>query len=259
MARRATGIKGAEKRWDNILVLDAGNALTGQDLADASAGQVIIEAMNRLGYDAMTIGERELYLEYDQFMARVAQADFPILSANVIDKQTGEPITQAYAIAEVGGFKVGILGLTNANATKVTVANRALGSASLSMLERVSITDPIEAARAYLPQVAIDADIVIALSHLGVQTNLQLAQEVPGFAAIISGGTRQLLTKPLAAEDTVIVEAGYDGEWMGTLELVVSGTGEVTSTNVVILTLTSDCADDVAMARWLADVKKGKG
>ena len=258
MARRATAIQQAREQAP-VLLLDAGNTLLGQNLADATKGQAMVEAMNLMGYDAMALGDRELFLEMDDLLARAREAQFPILSANVVLKDTGQPLLAPYAIVEVAGLRVGILGLTNANAGDFATPYRELGAMSASLRDQVEILDPVEAARRYLPEIASEADLVIALSRLGVQGNAHLAREVPGIAVIVSGGSRQLLTQPVQEEETLIVQAGYDGEYLGSLGLEMEPTGQVVAYEGRVIALTDAYADDRDMARWLSQQKRAAG
>lgn len=209
-------------------MLDAGNTLTGQTLADATRGKAMIEALNLLGYDAMTIGEKELYLELGELQERIREAQFAVVSANITYRSTGKLFTLPYTIVERDGLKVGVLGLTNENADKMIMANRQLGVVSESVKAALSITDPLEAARRYVPEVAAQADVVIVLSHLGFQRDKQLAQQVPGIAVIVGGYSRNILYPPLVENGTLIVQAGYDGEWLGRLQVELDGQGNVT-------------------------------
>ena len=68
-----------------MLVLDAGNTIYGQALAVQSKGQVIVESMSAMGYDAMTVGESDLRLGLDLLLQRAEEADFIFLSCNLVD------------------------------------------------------------------------------------------------------------------------------------------------------------------------------
>lgn len=256
MARRATAIKDIRGLNPNVLLLDAGNAVTGQILADGSKGRVVVEAMNRLGYTAMAIGERELWLGLDELRQRMREADFPFLSANVQVKETGELLAAPYTIVEIGGLRVGILGLTNANSTQIKVFDMTTGAAWPEIAEQVIVTDPVEAATKYVPEIAAQADLVIVLSHLGIDLDQSLVAWVPGIAVVVGGYSRTILSPPLAQRGALIVQAGYDGEYLGKLALEVDGSGGIVKHAGEIIALGPTFADDPEMAQWLAEAKK---
>jgi 2',3'-cyclic-nucleotide 2'-phosphodiesterase (5'-nucleotidase family) len=256
VARRATVIENVRASESRVLVLDAGNALTGQDIADNSRGAAIVDVMNILGYDALAIGERELYLELPELLALAEEAEFSVLSANVVYRETGELVFEPYTVIDLDGLRVGIVGLTNANAFQITVANRTPGGISQTVQDRVEIADPTEALKAVLPEVAAKADLVMALSHLSVPVNQRLMADVPGLAAVVSGGSRQLLTDPAVVGETLMVQAGYDGEWLGWLSLDVTDGGGVARHENQIITLGPEIEDHTALSSWVRDAKQ---
>ena len=84
MARRATKIKQVRGSVQNVLLLDAGNALyAAQGVNKTTQGKYMVEAMNRLGYDAMLLGDQDFAWGVDVLKQRIAEARFPVLSANV--------------------------------------------------------------------------------------------------------------------------------------------------------------------------------
>jgi len=254
VARRATAIEEERKLTPRVLLLDAGNALTGQSLADATRGKVIIEAMNRLGYTAMTIGEVELQLGLEELTARMQEAKFPMLSANVMVKSTGKPLAQPYTVVELGRLKVGILGLTNDNAAQIAAASGVGGATPASVADQFTVTDPLQAARRFLPELAAQSDIVVLLSHMGLDMDQRLAQEVAGIAVIVGGSTRRVLDSPLVVQETLIVQAGYDGEWLGRLRLKIDGK-KVVRNEGQVLALGPEYKDHPDIARWLQELK----
>lgn len=256
MARRATVIDAERQAAQRLLILDAGNALTGQALADRTKGKAVVEAMNRLGYTAMTIAEGELQLGLDELNARIKEAKFAMLSANIVVKSSGKLLAQPYVVVELKGLKVGILGLTNDNAAKIKSVSAATTAASANIENQVSITDPLAAAQKYVPEIAKQADMVIVLSHLGLDWDQKLAEQVPGISVIVGGFTKRVLSPPLTIKDTLIVQAGYQGEWIGRLYLDRDSRGSIGKYDGQSLTLGPEYADQQEMTRWLEEAKK---
>ena len=85
MARRATLIDGVRADADHSLVLDAGNALINdRQPAVRTRGATSVDALNRMGYDAVALGLTDVtQLSLDELRARLAEARFPMVSANV--------------------------------------------------------------------------------------------------------------------------------------------------------------------------------
>lgn len=200
--------------------MDAGDALVNdKDPAKATRGESSVALMNALGYDAMTLGLKDVtLLSLEELRQRIEQAEFPILSANVYVGDSEELLTEPYVVLPVADHKVGILGLTDTgNAPNVTV------------------TDPLETARQWVPRVQQEADIVIVLSHAGLETDQRIAASVAGIDVIISGGD-VTSSQPIAVEPTGTVlfhaatsRPGYAGEQVGLGRLSFSKEGQLTS------------------------------
>jgi len=105
-----------------VLLLDAGDIIDGDPVGDLFYGRSVIEVMNAMGYDAMTVGNHDLGryggnytygvfpIENDYLMDLKAAANFPMLAANVLIN--GSRPFQSYIIKEIGGIKIGIIGAT---------------------------------------------------------------------------------------------------------------------------------------------------
>jgi 2',3'-cyclic-nucleotide 2'-phosphodiesterase (5'-nucleotidase family) len=244
LARRATKVKEEREASENVLLLDGGNTLLGYDLAQQTQGKVIVEAMNLLGYDAMALGDRDVRLGLDVLRQRMEEAEFPILSANVVMAGTDKLFAPSYIIKEIGDHKAAIIGLTNQEAA------RAADGA-------IAILSPLEALQHLMDEVSQKADIIIVLSCLGTEVDLQLASEVKGIDLIVGGQSHQVLNPPLwdEASGTVIVQAGYQGRWIGVVRLDIDGQGTVASHTGEVVVLGEDFADDPEMRAFLDQYK----
>jgi len=100
---------------DNILVLSGGDMWTGPAISTWFQGESMVEVMNAMGYDAAAIGNHEFDFKIEVLKERIIQANFPFLSANIREKQSGEnpDFATPYVIREVNGVKVGIIGLSS--------------------------------------------------------------------------------------------------------------------------------------------------
>lgn len=238
MARRATAIK--QERTNNkgiVLVLDAGNTLAGQWLAQETQGRVMVEAMNAMAYDAMTLGQVDFQLGLDQLKQRAAEAKFPFLAANLVNTTDKQPLFKATTIIERQGTKIGIIGLTEPEAIQLP-----------GVKEKVTALNTIETVRRYVGELRGQVDILILLSHLGIDQDKTVAQQVQGIDIIIGGNTRQLMDKPDKVGNTLIVQQGYRGEWMGRLQASFGADGAVKDGQEQIISLEANFADDKEVA-----------
>jgi len=246
IARRATVIDRERDYAEYTLVLDAGDALlSDKDPAKITRGESSVALMNAIGYDAVTLGLKDVtFLSLEELRQRIEQAEFPMLSANVYVGDSEELLAEPYVVLDVADHKVGILGLTDTgNGPNVTV------------------TDPLEAAREWVPKVQQEADIVIVLSHAGLETDQQIAANVAGIDAIVSGGD-VTSSQPIvvASTGTVLFHAatsrpGYAGEQIGLGRLSFSKDGQLTDHEWQRIILDSAFDDDPKVAALVEEYK----
>lgn len=186
MARVASLIKTLKQRSKNPLVLHAGDAMSGTLYFTLFKGQADVELMNEIGFDAFTLGNHE-FDEGDEVLARfIDKAKFPVVTANV-EALKGSVLDgkwKPYIIKEIGGHKVGIIGLETAQKT----------SASSRPSSAISFYDEIFRAQRYVEELrSQEVDKVILLSHFGYENDQRLAQQTKGIDVIIDGDSHTLL------------------------------------------------------------------
>lgn len=226
---RATLVSQVRAEKENVLVLDAGDFNTGRPESNFFKAEPDIIGYNAVGYDAVAIGNHEFDNSMEIMQEQIAQSEFPWLCANV-KTSSGSYIdnVEPYVIKDMGEFKVAIIGL-------LTTSTEETGNPEY--IKDLTFLDPVEVANELVPKLNSKADIVIALTHMGIYEEnrdaRRLAAEVPGLAAVISGHTH---TKP---EDYIevtnaetgavvpVVQAGDWGKYVGRLELKFMN-GEVT-------------------------------
>ncbi len=246
MARRATKVKEERAASADVLLLDAGNSIYGDEyLTNHTQGQVVIEAMNLIGYDAMALGAGDFRLGLDVLQKRIAEARFPILSANVLAAGTGRPFVTPYIIKKVGGYRIAIVGLTDIEEAETILGDDA---------NALKLLDPLETARRTVVELRPQVDLVIVLSHLGTQLNRQLADTVPGIDVIVGGLVTEWTSEPWRSQvnGTLLVEAdvpspGHAGRQIGVLRLQLEGGRGITGYTWENMTLTPDYSDDPDM------------
>ena len=217
---RATLVKEIRSKTQNILALDAGDLNTGGAESDFFKAEPDILGYNYIGYDAMVLGNHEFDNPIEVLKEQMAKARFPFLSANVRTKN-GNYIGIPYIIKQFAGFKVAVLGLT----TKETQT-----TGNPKNIKGILFEDEIETARELVPILRKQADIIIALTHLGVykgydRGSKRLATQVSGIDLIVDGNTNTKLDAPIiinapnSDHKTLIVEAWHWGLVLGRIDL----------------------------------------
>jgi len=145
-------------------------ALTRPDLPDP-----VVAVMSRLGYHGLVPGRRDLSFGLETLTRADDQAPFPVLCANLVHRTTQKPAFAAYAVHELGGLRIGVIGLTSE------------APESPELLLR----DPVETARSLERTLRKDESVhlVFALLREAQPRTLgsRLAKEVPGLDLLVGG------------------------------------------------------------------------
>ena len=206
--------KGAD---EDTLALDAGDTFHGLTLINLSRGSNMAMLMNLSGFDAMTPGNHDFNFGSQRLIELASILNFPVLSANLMDKDKTQYIFRPYKSYDFNGVKVAVIGLSTPEiAYKTNPFN----------VKDVAFTDPIAAAQELMPKLRASHDVVIGLMHMGldkssVVTTEQLVKAVPGFDVIIDGHSHTTLPKGMKVGNTLICQTGQYGHALGKVELVV--------------------------------------
>jgi len=222
IARRATLVKRLRKELGNVLLLDAGDAFQGTPYFNEWKGELDYKLMSLVGYDAVTLGNHDFDDGVDGLLDAMTEATFPFVCANLDFR--GAPAlakrVSPFLIREVGGIRVGILGATIAFNGLVLPENH----------KGVEWLDPVAALTPLVKRLREEehCDLIVLSSHLGMKGennragNLEVAAQVPGIHAIISGHTHIFMDQPAVVKnplgETVVFEVGYGGTELGRLD-----------------------------------------
>jgi 2',3'-cyclic-nucleotide 2'-phosphodiesterase (5'-nucleotidase family) len=236
-------IKQQRRQYEQVLVLDAGDSLIrDRPPATSTAGKSSVESMNMMEYDAMALGEGDLsQLGVETIRQRIDEASFPFLSANVYLTGTEELLIQPYLVREMGEQRIAVIGITG-----------------LAQVPGVEIRDPLAATREIVEQLRPRADILVLLSHAGLETNQKIAQEIPGIHVIISGGGRSYTSTPYVEGDSLpVVHAdvpspGHAGRRIGLGIWSFDDGGQLAEYHWQNLALGPEIVDDPAMLWWVS-------
>lgn len=245
MARRATAIKRERADNGNVLLLDAGSTLLGQPTAMKTRGQVIVEAMNKLGYDAMTVGRLDFLQGKEVLLARAKEARFAMVSANlVVPGEGGKSLLPSHTVVERSGWRIAIVGLTGERDLP-TFANQP---------QELAVTNEIVAMKNLMNRLRDEADLTIVVSHLGEAQDQVLATEVPGIAVIVGGVGYSPAdsVRVVPGTGTLAVYSGAQGEYLGILKVKVGEDGKMLAHEWQALGLGDQFADDAEMVELIA-------
>ncbi len=193
------------------LTLDAGDVFQGTPLSNLLTGFLDLECMNQMGYDAMCLGNHEFDFGYDLIRGRMQDANFSMLSANIIDRERGTSVAKPYTILRRGDYRIGVIGITS---------ETLLGETNPRIKESVRAYPAIPVVKSLAGYLrAAGCDIVIALCHQGYDRDLKLAEAVQELDVIVGGHSHTFLTEPTRVGNVIVTQAGQWGQSLGELKL----------------------------------------
>ncbi|MCP4527660.1 MAG: multifunctional 2',3'-cyclic-nucleotide 2'-phosphodiesterase/5'-nucleotidase/3'-nucleotidase [Aestuariibacter sp.] len=264
-ARLATSIAEFRATRDNVLLLDAGDQFQGTLFYNLFKSDVITTMMNALGYDAMAIGNHE----FDDGPAELARlidgVNFSVLGANIdasADSHLAGKI-QPSTIITLSGEAVGIIGLTTPSAKY----NSSPGDDVIFN----DLSDSLQTAVSDLTSQGVNK--IIAVTHIGYDNDIALAQQVSGVDVFVGGHSHSYLYTPpdgaagpyptvATAPDNnpvLIVSANEWAKYLGHLEVGfdISGTVSSYSGNPILMSeaITKDSGIDALLVPYRDQVE----
>ena len=212
-AKLASIIDEYRHKKDNVLLLDAGDTFHGQTIVNLVRGENVVNIMNQMGYDAMTVGNHDFNYGQERLKELNEISQFPLLGANLDPK-----LVDNYLIRDIKGFKVGIFGLTTPETAYKTHPKN---------VEGLTFVDPVVTARDMVKTLKDkNADMVIALSHLGISeeskhSSKKVAESVDGIDLIVDGHSHNVIEKGMLVNSTLIVQAGEYDKNLGIVEITI--------------------------------------
>jgi 2',3'-cyclic-nucleotide 2'-phosphodiesterase (5'-nucleotidase family) len=237
IARIGYIVKEERAKAKRSIWLDSGDCFQGAPVFNVFKGEAEFRALSLLGLDAAVVGNHEFDLGannlYDQI---INNARFPLLAANYWFEDPIEPnrpklreVVQPYQVFDLDGITVGVIGMANwSSLTGIYEGGNSLGVRPL---------DDAETVRDYVRLLRPSVDVVVLLSHLGLDEDEGLAASevedmneglpLDGVDLILGGHLHIVLNPPKIANvdayghQTVLVHSGAFAKYVGRLDLVV--------------------------------------
>ncbi len=210
--RLATLIRSIKATFpDEVILFDGGDMAVGTPISGLYFGKPMAEAMRSLDYDAVAIGNHEFDWGQQAMAEFLGEVGAPALCANLVETGDGAHPYRPWAIVEKQGVRLGVIGL---------VAPDTASRAPRSATEGWQFLPPEVAVRRALSEMP-EVDVVVALTHLGVQADQQLAEAVPEIDLIVGGHSHTALQEAIYKNNTPIVQSGSYAQYLGSIELCV--------------------------------------
>lgn len=248
------------KNPEGTIIVSAGDMFQGSPDSNLLYGKTVVDVMNSVGFDAMALGNHEFDWGFDVLKARAKQAKFPLVAANIIDKQTGKSVDFAkpYVLIKKQNITIALVGM----ATPETAFK-----ASPKLVGGLTFAEPSDVYKKLLPELKQQgADLIVALSHLGAATDklsgaltgeaAEFIDKTVGIDALITGHTHEGLA--VKAGEIPVVQARYNGRAVGKISFVYAAASKqilASSASLIELNPAKMTADPAVVA-MLASAKK---
>ena len=201
--RREAVLGGLRKECD--VYFDCGDAIKAGNLAIPLKPEEVWQRLARLNCTASVPGNRESHLLQSTFAKKIEGHGHPILCANMRLK-SGERPLPGHLVVEAAGLKIGLIGVM-----VPMVTSRMATQAASAYLWDPPIPAAAREAEALRPQV----HCLIALTHIGLRQDRELAAKCPLFDLILGGHSHDVLTEPVVVGKTAICQTGSHGRFAG--------------------------------------------
>lgn len=253
-AHLATLVKQMKASRPGALLLDGGDTWQGSGTALWTKGQDMVDACLALGVDIMTphwemtLGEeRVMEIVEKDFAGKVA-----FLAQNIKTTDFEDPVFEAFTMREMNGVKVAVIGqafpYTPIANPRYLVENWSFG------IDEQNMQKTVDEARAQ------GAQVVVVISHNGMDVDLKMASRVTGIDAIFGGHTHDGVPQPVKVKNpggvTLVTNAGSNGKFLGVMDFDVKD-GKVSDFRYKLLPIFSDLLPaDAEMAALIKRVRE---
>jgi hypothetical protein len=227
----------------HVLAVDAGDLLGWNP--EIRRSRTLLDAFQRLQYDAVGVGDNE-FVEGAAFFAEAVRGrGLPVVSSNVeASVPDWRRVCPPYRIVRKGKLRIGVVGLASPPSFRLLTPAR---------LGELAVGDPEETLRRLLPGVRKQADLIVVLSHADMDWNRGLARRFPDIGVIVGSHSQTRLQAPVREGNTLIVQAGYNGAYVGQLVLTLDRTHRIKEHTGRLIPLGDPIPDDPDMRRLLSD------
>ena len=252
LARRAWLLNQIKTNYPGtpVVLLDGGNFSDNPTEKGDIRTKALIEQMAKLGYKAVSVGERDLTLGYDDLQKRIEGSPMTFLSTNIVTQGTKTPVYPPYAIVETKDkngepIRIGVLGVIR----YTPVWQKAGPNGS-----NLAVAPPVEMVKKYVAEVRGKSDVVVLLAALAKDDAQEIAKQVPELDLLVGsyGGIYSTVDEKVG--NVRIVYTGNQGKRIGESRITLDAKRHPADVVTFMHFLTSRYPSDPAMADLVAAI-----
>ncbi|NQV37836.1 MAG: hypothetical protein HQ509_07530 [Candidatus Marinimicrobia bacterium] len=247
LEKRAVFIEQFRKNHTNTLLVDAGdfwNVTSRLPQKD----KLVSTAYSFMDYDAILLGDQELIRQNDIFPDALLNMKSDIIVSNLLNPRI--PGTQMYKIVHFGDISVGIVGIVGPASFKYYPKE---------IREKIDLKSPELVLGELIPTLRETCDIILVLSHQGLDSDINLAKKGLDIDIIIGAHSQTVLDSITQIGNTVIGQAGKDGYYVGVIKLIVDKSRSVLKSEAWLELMTLDMPDDPRVLKLIQEFETESG
>jgi sulfur-oxidizing protein SoxB len=196
-----------------VYAIDGGDTFQGSALAAWTEGEAILGPLNALKLDIGIPGNWEVVYGPEKFKSLMQRVNYKVLAYNFRDIKTGKDLFAPSVIMNKNGVKIAFIGQTDITTTVRQPPAQVRG------LDSTKTTG----FREYIQKIktAEKPDLIVLVDHNGLTPMVQVATEIPEINFILSNHTHERVYKPLWVGNTLIVEPGSLGSYLGVIDVTI--------------------------------------
>jgi 2',3'-cyclic-nucleotide 2'-phosphodiesterase (5'-nucleotidase family) len=233
IARRAGLVKMIRQTSPHALLLDAGDIFQGTPFYSIFKGEACYIAAAACGYDATTMGNHELDNSLGNLQTQIEASQIRFICCNVLHADTRKPVFKPYHIFVRNGVRIAVIG---------SIGNEAWESIDRKIRASLLGINQIDAVRDIARRIRRQVDLVVVLSHAGIDEDKKMAAAIAEIDVILGGHTHDELHEPLLIKNlpessnwkngldgTIVAQAGEHGVFLGRIDLALDGQMKIAS------------------------------
>ncbi|MEJ2683182.1 MAG: thiosulfohydrolase SoxB [Candidatus Sulfobium sp.] len=234
------------ERPEKTLHIDGGDTIQGSATSLWTGGEDMVRAMNKMGCDVMT-GHWEFTYGQDHLLELIKKMDFSFVAQNVNDATWGDPIFKPYVIRDINGLSVAVIGQAFPY-TPIANPRRFIPDWSFGIKDEhmQKVVNEVRAKK---------VDLVVVISHNGMDVDKKMARRVDGIDVIMGGHTHDGVPQPFVVNKTLVINSGCYGKFLSRLDLKVKGRKIEDYSFRLIPVMSSMIKPDAEMAKLVEEIR----
>lgn len=238
LVNRATVIDSFKKADGNVIVVDVGDFLPVE--GDSLKSSYVLKALEYCSLDAAAPGDQDFIFGKDY----AKDSGVPFISPSIFDIQSRSYLFQTYKVFDYDSVKIAVTSLFNPDLFRFFPD---------SIRNSIGVEKPEATWKRFGSLMREQADIVVVLSHMGYENDVEFLQKYEGIDILVSGHSQVFLAQPDTVGSALLLAPGKNGEHLGRLTLTVDSLGGIAEYDHEIIPLIAEEVGESAEIRELIE------